>query len=184
MGRGVGGTGPSPRSATVTIYLYSKITLQSKLWTSKPTTIRLRKIRSLDKSKTSCPCVLYPHISRRARSESGVKPVFCLAIFACHEVTAAIVRAIHPDLQTFKFSYGVSGLYCKAKPNAKFRSIKLKAEIYYTQFTVFQFTNMTYLSKMWVCAHSFRFWIGDNHFDTRQYLIGKKVLEYDLKRSS
>ena len=135
MGRGVGGTGPSPRSATITIYLYSKITLQSKLWTSKPTTIRLRKIRSLDKSKTSRPCVLYPHISRGARSESGVKPVFCLAILACHEVTAAIVRAIHPDLQTFKFSYGVSGLYCKAKPNAKFRSIKLKAEIYYTQFT-------------------------------------------------
>ena len=103
-GEGGGGTGPSPRSATVTIYLYSKITLQSKLWTSKPTTIRLRKIRSLDKSKTSRPCVLYPHISRGARSESGVKPVFCLAIFACHEVTTAIVRAIHPDLQTFKFN--------------------------------------------------------------------------------
>ena len=103
--RGGGGdTGPSPGSANVTIYLYSNITLQGKLCTSKPTTIRLREIRSLDKSKTSCPCVLYPHISRGARSESGVKPVFCLAILACHEVTTAIVRAIHPDLQTYKFN--------------------------------------------------------------------------------
>ena len=103
-GGGGGDTGPSPGSANVTIYLYSSITLQGKLCTSKPTTIRLREIRSLDKSKTSCPCVLYPHISRGARSESGVKPVFCLAILACHEVTTAIVRAIHPDLQTYKFN--------------------------------------------------------------------------------
>ena len=103
-GGGGGDSGPSPGSATFTICLYSKITSQGKLCTSKPTTIRLREIRSLDKSKTSCPCVLYPHISRRARSESGVKPVFCLAILARHEVTAAIVRAIHPDLQTYKFN--------------------------------------------------------------------------------
>ena len=101
---GGGDSGPSPGSATFTICLYSKITSQGKLCTSKPTTIRLREIRSLDKSKTSRPCVLYPHISRGARSESGVKPVFCLAIFACHEVTTAIVRAIHPDLQTYKFN--------------------------------------------------------------------------------
>lgn len=183
MGRGVGGTGPSPRSATVTIYLYSKITLQSKLWTSKPTTIRLRKIRSLDKSKTSCPCVLYPHISRRARSESGVKPVFCLAIFACHEVTAAIVRAIHPDLQTYKFNKGYLGYIVKPNRAQNFRLSNLRQKSTINN-SVFQFTNVTYLSKMWVGAHSFRFWIGDNHFDTRQYLIGKKVLEYDLKRSS
>ena len=126
MGRGVGGTGPSPRSATVTFYLYSKITLQSKLWTSKPTTIRLREIRSLDKSKTSRPCVLYPHISRRARSESGVKPVFCLAIFACHEVTAAIVRAIHPDLQTYKFNKGYLGYIVKPNRAQNFRLSNLR----------------------------------------------------------
>lgn len=100
MGRGAGGQGSLPWIR----YLYSWITLHGKLCTRKPTTIRLREIRSLDKSKTSCPCVLYPHISRRARSESGVKPVFCLAILARHEVTAAIVRAIHPDLQTYKFN--------------------------------------------------------------------------------
>ena len=87
----------------LSIYI-STITLQGKICTGKPTTIRLREIRPLDKSKTSRPCVLYPHISRGACSESGIKPVFCLAILARHEVTAAIVRAIHPDLQTYKFS--------------------------------------------------------------------------------
>ena len=121
MGEGGGGTQAPPLDPLVLLsILYSWIILHGKLCTSKPTTIRLREIRSLDKSKTSRPCVLYPHISRGACSESGIKPVFCLAIFACHEVTAAIVRAIHPDLQTCKLNYGVPEIYCKAKLNAKF----------------------------------------------------------------
>lgn len=65
----------------------------------KQTSIRLREICPLDKSQIARSSVLYSHVSWGTRGEFGIKSIFTRGILASHEITAAVVRAIDPDLK-------------------------------------------------------------------------------------
>lgn len=66
-----------------------------------PTSICLREICSFDESQVTRSRVLYHSLCRAPCGQSSVEAVVRQRILACHEVTAAIVRAIDPDLQNF-----------------------------------------------------------------------------------
>ena len=64
----------------------------------KQTSIRLREICPLDKAQIARSSVLYSHVSWGTGGQFGIKSIFTCGILAGHEITAAVVRAIDPDL--------------------------------------------------------------------------------------